>query len=102
MCVALCSRENTYLERTEQALIYTHHGTSVVEFTAIIRRAEQGYKLSFGKELVTILNNLVGAADEIHVVFLEEAADNVWSKGKGDATVILRPAGDVLVRIRPK
>lgn len=40
--------------------------------------------------------------DEVHVVFLEEARDDVGTEREGDATVILGPACDILVRIRPQ
>ena len=44
----------------------------------------------------------MGTADEIHVVLLEEARDDVWSESEGDATIVFAPASDVLVRIRPE
>lgn len=42
------------------------------------------------------------AADEIHVVFLEEAGDDIWAERERNTAVILGPPGDVLVRIRPE
>jgi hypothetical protein len=46
--------------------------------------------------------HLVGSADEIHVVFVEELADNLAAKGERDSAVVLAPAGRVLVRIGPQ
>lgn len=42
------------------------------------------------------------AADQIHVVFLKEPRDNVWTEGEGDTSVVFAPPSDVLVRIRPQ
>ena len=35
-----------YLEGAEQALVDAHHGTRIVEFTAIVRRTEKSDKLA--------------------------------------------------------
>lgn len=42
------------------------------------------------------------STDQIHVMFLKEAGNNIGSEGEGNTTVILAPSGDVLVRIRPE
>ena len=44
----------------------------------------------------------MGAADEIHVVFLEETRYNVWAECETDTSIVLAPARDVLVGIRPQ
>jgi len=41
-------------------------------------------------------------ADKVHIVFLEEAGDDVGAEGEGDASVVLTPACDVLIGIRPE
>ncbi len=46
--------------------------------------------------------HLVGAADEIEVVAVQEALHNLRAKGKADSAVILAPRGRVLVRVRPQ
>lgn len=92
----------TDLEGAEQALVHAHHGASVVELAAVVGRAEQRNELALREELVAVLDDLVGSADQIHVVFLQEARDDVWAEGEGHATVILRPAGNILVWIRPE
>lgn len=45
---------------------------------------------------------LVGSADEVQVVAVEELADHISSKGEGDAPVVFSPALDVLVWVRPQ
>jgi len=45
---------------------------------------------------------LVGSADEVQVVAVQELADHISSKGEGDTTVVLPPALDVLVWVRPQ
>jgi hypothetical protein len=93
---------SAYLEGAEQALVDAHHRTSIVEFTTIVRCAEKCYELALRKELVSILHDLMGTAYEIHVVFLQEARDNVGAECEADTPVVLAPSGDVLVRIGPK
>lgn len=44
----------------------------------------------------------MGSADQVHVVLLEETRHDVGTKCKGDTTIVLAPAGDVLVGIRPE
>ena len=40
--------------------------------------------------------------DQIHIVFLQEARHDIWTEGEGDTTIVLTPAGDILVGIRPQ
>lgn len=44
----------------------------------------------------------MGTADQVHVVFLQEARHHVRTKGETNAPVVLTPARDVFVGIRPK
>lgn len=64
---------STHLERAKQRLVDAHHCTSIVEFTTIVGGAEQRDQLPLREELVSIFHNLVRAAYQIHIVFLEEA-----------------------------
>jgi len=45
---------------------------------------------------------LVGSADEVQVVAVQELADHVGAEGEGDAAVVLPPALDVLVGVGPQ
>ena len=90
------------LEGAKETLIHAHHGPCIVKLSAVVRRREQGHELALGEELVSVLHNLVCTADQIHVVLLEEARDNIRAEGEGDAAIVLRPAGDILVRIGPE
>lgn len=71
-----------YLERTQQALINAHHGTGVVELSAVVWRREQRNQLSLREELVAVLNDLVSAAYQVHVVLLEESRDDIWAESE--------------------
>ena len=42
------------------------------------------------------------AADEVHVVLLQETRDDIRSKGEGDTTVVFAPASNILVGIGPQ
>ena len=89
----------THLEGAEQALINAHHGTGVVELAAVVRSAEQRDELALREELVAILDNLVGTADKVHIVLLEEPRDDIRAKGERYTAVVLGPASNVLIRI---
>lgn len=93
---------DTNLEGAEQTFIHAHHGTSVVELAAVVGGAEQRDELALRKELVAILDDLVGTADQVHVVFLEEARDDVWTERERDTAVVLGPTGNILVGVGPQ
>lgn len=44
----------------------------------------------------------MGTADKIHVVFLQEARDDIRAKGERDTTIVLTPPGDVLIWVGPQ
>jgi hypothetical protein len=92
----------TNLERAEQALVNAHHGASIVELSAVVRRAEQSDKLALREELVPILDYLVGSANQVHVVLLEEARHHVGPEREGNTAIIFGPPGDVLIRVGPE
>jgi len=92
----------TYLERAQQALINTHHCTSVIKFTTVIGRGEQGDELSLGEEFVTVFNDLVSTTYEVHVMLLQKSRDNIRAECERDTTVIFTPASDILIRVGPK
>ena len=44
----------------------------------------------------------MSSADKIHVVLLQESRHDVWSKSERDAAVVLAPASDIFIGIRPQ
>lgn len=62
-----------YLERTEQTFVHAHHGTGIVELPTVVRRTEKRHELSFREEFVSVLDNLMRSAYEVHVVLLQES-----------------------------
>jgi hypothetical protein len=58
--------------------------------------------LAFGKEFVTIFNYLMGSANEIHVVFLEEFGYYIRAKGVTYTTIVFVPTGNIFVGIGPE
>lgn len=91
-----------YLERAQQALVYAHHSASIVEFTTVVRGGEQGNQLPLRKELVSVLDDLMSPANEIHIMFLQEPRNHIRAEGEGYATIVFAPAGDILVWIGPE
>lgn len=90
------------LKAAEQALVNAHHGAGIVEFATIVGRAEECDQLALAEELVPVLDHLMSATDEVHVVLLQEARYYVWAESEGHAAIVLAPARDVLVRIGPQ
>jgi len=58
--------------------------------------------LTLGEELVAVLDNLMGTANEVHVVFLQEARHHIRAEGEGNTTVVLTPSRDILVGVGPQ
>jgi hypothetical protein len=106
----LCSRDLLLLllsglqdlERAQQTFVHAHHRAGIVELATVVGCREEGDQLAFAKELVAILDDLVSTADQVHVMFLQEARYNVWTEGEGDTAVVFTPAGDVLIGVRPE
>lgn len=92
----------TYLERAEQTFIDAHHSTSVVKLAAVIGGTKQSNELALREELVSVLDNLVSTADQIHIVFLEEARNNIRTKREGNTTVVFAPASNILIGVGPQ
>lgn len=96
------SGRGTNLERAEQALVYAHHGTCIVELATVVGGTEQSDELTLGEELVAVFYDLMGTADEVHVVLLQEAGDNVGTKCEGYTTVVFAPASNILIGVGPQ
>lgn len=91
-----------YLKGAQQALVHAHHGAGIVEFTTVVRGGEQGDQLPLRKELVSVLYDLMGPANEIHVMFLQEPRNHIGAEGEGYATIVFAPASDILVWVGPE
>ena len=96
----LCGLQD--LEGAEQALVNTHHGACIVKLSAVVGSTEEGDELALGEELVSIFDDLMSTADEIHVMLLQEARNDVGTEGEGNTTVVFAPASNVLVGIGPE
>jgi hypothetical protein len=80
-----------------------HHGTCIVKFSAIVRSRKKSHELSSSKEFVSILDDLVGTADQVEIVFLvQKLCHDIFPKGKRDTLVIFTPAINFIVRIGPE
>jgi len=92
----------TYLERTQETFVYAHHSSGIVKFSAVVGCAEKCDELAFREEFVTILDNLMGTADQIHVVLLQETRDYIRAERERYTTIVLAPASNVLIRVGPQ
>ena len=48
-----------YLEGAHEGFVNTHHATCIVKLSAVVWSREKCDQLAFGKELVSILHNLL-------------------------------------------
>ena len=96
----LCRFED--LKRTHERLVNTHHGTRIIELSAIVGGRKESHKLSPSKELVSILYNLVSTANQIQIVLVQELSNNILPKGERDTPVVLTPSVDFLIGVRPE
>lgn len=95
-------KSDTYLERTQQAFVNTHHGACIVEFAAVIGCAKESDELSLREELVAVFHDLMRSANQIHVVLLQESRYNVGTKSERHAAIVFAPSCNVLVGIGPQ
>jgi hypothetical protein len=80
------------LERTHKSVVYGHHSSSIVKFTAVVRRRKDSHQLTTSKEFITIFNNLVSPDHQVQVMSAEELTNNVTSECKGNTTIIFAPS----------
>lgn len=89
-------------ERAVQFLIDSEHSARIVHLAAIVGRREYGYQIAMSKELITILDHLVGATDQIEIVTTEKLPNNHLRIGNANATVIDAPAVATMIQIGPE
>ena len=65
---SLCHLED--LEWAHECFVDRHHGAGVVELAAVVGRAEQGHQLTFGEELVAVLDNLSRIESKLEKQFI--------------------------------
>ena len=90
------------LERTDQVLVDDHHRALIHELPAIIRRRENSHELSFGEELITVLDDLMRAANKVDPVAAVELGHDFRAEDERDAALVVRPGADRVVRVRPQ
>jgi len=90
------------LECTAHGLIDGHNGTRIVKLPAVVWCTEDSHESSAREELVAILNHLVCSADKVQAMLSEEPLHNIRTKREGYTPIILAPATDLLLRVRPQ
>lgn len=96
------SRKLTNLEGAHECLIDRHHATGIIELAAVVRCREESDKMTLRKKLIPILHHLMGTANKIKVVTVQEFLHNIRAEDKTDTSVILTPSFSIFVRIGPK
>jgi hypothetical protein len=92
---------SSYLERTHERLVHTHHCARIIKLAAVVGCRKEGNELPLGEKLVPVFYNLMRTTNEIEIVFLQEPRYNVWAERETDSAVVLAPSGYILVGIRP-
>lgn len=64
-----------HLKGAHEGLVHTHHAACVVKLPAVVGGWEQGHQLSFGKELITVFNNLEGGRKRAETISLSSLTD---------------------------
>jgi len=90
------------LEAAHQGLVYGHHSSGVIEFSAIVWRTEQSDQLATLEKLVTIFDDLMRATDQVDIVFLVELAYNILTERETHATVVVSVLLDTTLRVGPE
>jgi hypothetical protein len=90
------------LEGTGQILLDSHHGPAVVELAAVVRSREYGDQLFFGEELVAILDDLMGSANEVELVFPQKGGYYVASEHVAHSSLGLSPHLYTGLRVCPQ
>eukprot|EP00804_Cyclotella_cryptica_P010309 CCRYP_012225-RA/>CCRYP_012225-RA protein AED:0.31 eAED:0.58 QI:0/0/0/1/0/0/2/0/519 len=90
------------LKTAHKCVINTHHCPRVIKLAAIVWRRKQRYQLPPCEELVAILHNLMGTADEIQIMPIQELRHNIFPEREGNTAVILPPPVNILIGITPK
>merc|ERR1719282_407825 len=91
-----------YLKGAHQRLVNRHHSSSVVEFSAIIGRGEKRDELPFGEELISVLDDLMSATNQVHVVTIQKLGHNVSAERERYSAIVFTPSLNVLVGVGPQ
>lgn len=91
-------------KKTHQHVSWAQKGAEAdkTHLSTIVWSRKQSDELSLCEKLVSVLYDLMRSADQIHVVLLQKARDDIGSECKRDTSIIFAPASDILVRIGPE
>jgi len=90
------------LKGANKIFVHRQHSTGVVKLAAIIGSGEYCDEATIRKELVAVLNHLVGSANEIKAMLFQELAHHILSKCERYSTIIFAPASLIPQRVAPQ
>jgi hypothetical protein len=79
------------LKRAHEGLIDTHHRSRILKLAAVVGCTENGNQLPLGKELVSFFNHLMGSADQVDVVLLQEVTHDIATENETHSSLVLGP-----------
>ena len=99
LCICLVVAQN--IKSAKELLIDTHHGTSVVELSAVVWRREY-YELCPITKLIAIFIHLMCSAYEAQVRLFQELGGDLSHKSEGIPSVTHRLVQAAFVGVRPE
>lgn len=60
-------------EAAHKGVVDRHQGARIVKFTAVVGSAEDCHELAATEEFIAIFDDLMGTANKINIIFLQEA-----------------------------
>lgn len=63
-------------ETAHQGVIHGHKCARIVEFSAVVRCTKNGDKLTSTEEFISVFDDLMGTANQVNIIFLQEALNN--------------------------
>ena len=89
-------------EAAHQGIVHGHQSSWIVELAAVIGRTEDSDELSTGKEFIAIFDDLMGTADKIDIVLLEELLYHGFTECIAHSSIILTPTTLGLLWVWPQ
>ena len=90
------------VEWTYQILVDTHESAVIFKLSTVIGSWEYCHQFSVPVEFVAFLNDLMSPTYQVYVEFIQRVLNNILSKSIAYPSLILTPAWNVRIRVRPK
>ena len=90
------------LEWASEGFVYNKDSRGIIEFTAVIGGWKNGDELAVSEKLITVINDLMSADDQVKVIFPVEVLHDFFAEDYRYTAVIFVEIYSFLFRIRPE